>query len=206
MSDSSAVTMESIELDRIRDCGSQMREQMHAETVAEYAEALLDGAVFPPVVLFHDGTDHWLADGFHRLEAHRKIGRKEIAAEVRQGSSRDAILHGIGSNATHGLRRTQVDKRRAVVRLLQDPHWGKWSDRKIGEAARVDHKTVAKIKRELVGGEIPTTPKTTKAPGELPRANGGPNERPSMLSEVLRTAPDAAIVAEVRRRGLTVTP
>ena len=63
---------------------------------------MLDGAVFPPVIVFHDGADYWLADGFHRVEAARKIDRKEIEAEIRDGTARDAILHGIGANATHG--------------------------------------------------------------------------------------------------------
>ena len=38
-----------------------------------------------------------------------------------KGTQRDAILWSISANATHGLRRTNEDKRRAVTRLLQDP-------------------------------------------------------------------------------------
>ena len=102
-----------------------------------------------------DGTDYWLADGFHRVGAARKIGRETIEAEIKDGSARDAILHGIGSNASHGLRRTQADKQRAVERLLKDPEWARWSDRKIAEVAKVDHKTVGKIRRDL-SGEFPT--------------------------------------------------
>jgi hypothetical protein len=29
---------------------------------------------FPPVVVYFDGTDYWLADGFHRLAAWERIG------------------------------------------------------------------------------------------------------------------------------------
>ena len=113
---------------------------------------------------------YWLADGFHRVEAARKIERKTIIAEIRQGTARDAILHAVGSNAAHGLRRTQADKRRAVERLLKDPEWARWSDRKIAEAAKVDHKTVGTIRRELAG-EFPTRPSPTKAKGgEFPTA------------------------------------
>lgn len=104
----------------------------------DYADDMLNGAVFPPVTVYFDGIDYFLGDGFHRVEAARKIERKEILAEVRKGTARDAILHGISANSTHGLRRTQADKRRAIETLLLDPEWAQWSDRKIAEAAKVD--------------------------------------------------------------------
>lgn len=206
-----AKTHESIPLDRIKDCGAQMRVEMRPETINDYVTDMLAGAVFPPVVVFFDGSDYWLGDGFHRVEAARKIERDTILADVRQGTERDAILHGVGSNASHGLRRTQADKRRAVERLLKDPEWAKWSDRKIAEVAKVDHKTVAAVKRELIG-EIPTTKKaggdfpTRKngGGGEIPTDNGKPVDRSSLMADVLSAVPDRALIAECRRRGLTV--
>jgi hypothetical protein len=183
-----------------------MRVEMRVETVNDYANDMLDGAVFPPVILYDDGTDLWLADGFHRLEAARKINRDTILAEVREGTARDAILHGIGSNAAHGLRRTQADKRRAVERLLKDPEWARWSDRKIAKAARVDHKTVGAIRRELTG-EFPTGTAAKGKSGEIAtpaKPNGMPGDRASLLGDVLRTVPNDVLIAECRRRGLTV--
>src|SRR5215467_201035 len=153
-----------IPLSNIKDPGAQMRIEMRAETVNDYAEAMLNDADFPPVILYHDGTDYWLGDGYHRVAAARKIERKTIKAEVREGKARDAILCGIGANATHGLQRTQADKRQAIERLVNDPEWARWSDRKIADAAKVDHKTVAKVRREL-SGEIPTP---TRLSGEIP--------------------------------------
>ncbi len=40
------------------------------------------------------------------------------AADVRTGTKRDAILFSVGANATHGTRRTNEDKRRAVMTLF----------------------------------------------------------------------------------------
>src|SRR5262245_1269401 len=108
-----------VQLALIKDGGAQMRVEMRVETVNDYANDMLDGDKFPPVIVFYDGEVYWLADGFHRVGAARKIGRVAIAAEVRNGSARDAILYGIGSNAAHSLRRSQADKRRAVERLLK---------------------------------------------------------------------------------------
>ena len=197
------VRVEPIPLAHIKDCGAQMRTEMRPEVINEYAADMLDGAAFPPVVLYDDGADLWLADGFHRVEAARKIGRETIDAQIRQGSARDAVLHGVGSNAVHGLRRTQADKRRAVERLLKDPEWAKWSDRKIAKAARVDNKTVAAVRRELLGEFL--TSATKKAKGEEfltenPKTNG----RGSLVVDVLHAIPDDILIAECRRRGLTV--
>jgi hypothetical protein len=194
--------VDSIPLSKIKDGGAQMRAEMRDETVDDYASDMLNGAVFPPIVVFYDGNDYWLGDGFHRVSAARKIDRETIVAEIRQGTARDATLHGIGSNAVHGLRRTQADKRRAVERLLKDPEWARWSDRKIAEVAKVDHKTVGTMRREL-SGEIPTT----KRSGDFPTAhkpNGKPNGRGSVLGDVLQHISDDVLIAECRRRGLTV--
>jgi hypothetical protein len=194
--------VEPIPLAHIKDGGAQIRVEMRPETVNDYSNDLLDGAIFPPIIVFYDGSDYWLADGFHRVEAGRKIGRETIVAEIREGSSRDAVLHGVGSNAVHGLRRTQADKRRAVERLLTDSEWARWSDRKIGEVAKVDHKTVGTIRRELAG-EFPTTTSKAKG-GEILTTNGMPNNRASLIGAVLHSIPDDVLVAECRRRGLMV--
>ncbi len=115
--------------------------------------------------------------------AARKIGRETIEAEIKDGSARDAILHGIGANASHGLRRTQADKQRAVERLLKDPEWARWSDRKIAEVAKVDHKTVGKIRRDL-SGEFPTGKSLAwgnpQADWQAERVGLGPRKRPRL--------------------------
>lgn len=38
-----------------------------------------------------DGTDYWLFDGYHRLEAMRRLGFNTCAAQVFKGSRRDAF-------------------------------------------------------------------------------------------------------------------
>jgi DNA modification methylase len=114
----------------------------------DYTEALKAGAKFPPIVVFHDGSDYWPADGFHRLNAHARAGLPKIAAEVRTGTRRDALLFAVGANAAHGKRRTNEDKRRAVLLLLADEEWGKWSDREIARRCAVDNSLVSKIIKE----------------------------------------------------------
>lgn len=140
-----------IEIDQIRlDGGTQARAGLNPDTVVDYAEQMEDEAtVFPPVIVYHDGKDYWLSDGFHRVAAWNRIGREEIPVEVRQGDRRRAILHACGANGAHGLRRTADDKRRAVMTLLEDREWSQWTDREIARQCVVSPCTVAKYRAEL---------------------------------------------------------
>lgn len=140
------MTAESIALSAIRtDGGTQARAGLCEETVEEYAAHLKTGASMPRVVVFHDGADHWLADGFHRVAAYLRAGRKVIPADVRQGTRRDAVLHACGANAEHGLRRTNADKRRAVETLLRDEEWSQWPQAQIAKTCGVSREYVSRV-------------------------------------------------------------
>jgi hypothetical protein len=56
------------------------------ETVQKYIIRLERGDKLRPVRVRFDGKNYWLEDGFHRLEAARKVGRKTIAAKVIPGT------------------------------------------------------------------------------------------------------------------------
>lgn len=138
-----------IPLNKIRtDGGTQPRADFNHDAIREYSEAMRDGTEFPPIIVFFDGAEHWLSDGFHRLKAADRIGALDIRAEVRQGTQRDAILHSVGANASHGLRRTNADKQRAVKRLLGDEEWAKWSDGEIARRCGVSQPFVSVLRRE----------------------------------------------------------
>jgi DNA modification methylase len=146
-------TRQEIEISRIKiDLELQPRAQMNFITVAEYATAMTDGVAFPPVVVFFDGSDYFLADGFHRVVAARDyVGLTSFYADVRLGNRRDAILYSVGANAEHGLQRRTEDKRKAIQKLLDDPEWSQWSDREIARQCKVDHKTVSSLRPMHLG-------------------------------------------------------
>lgn len=137
------------------DGGTQMRAQLDDATVFEYTQtmAAADGwGTFPPVVAFYDGTDYWLGDGFHRVAAFRDAftdTARKIPVDVRAGTRREAILHAAGANASHGLRRTNADKRRAVETLLRDEEWAAWSNTEIARRCSVSESSVRNIRAEL---------------------------------------------------------
>lgn len=126
----------------------QSRQQLNQEVIAEYAEAMSHGATFPPVIVFYDGSNLWLADGFHRIAATQVNGDLEILAERKSGYRRDAALYAVGANTTHGFQRTNADKRRAVKRLLQDLEWCQWSDNAIAQKCGVSHSFVGRIRQQ----------------------------------------------------------
>jgi phage N-6-adenine-methyltransferase len=138
----------SIELIRT-DGGCQPRAAIDIDVVGDYAAAMADGSEFPPVVVFYDGADYWLADGYHRLAAAAQLGLDGVASDVRQGARRDAVLFSVGTNAAHGLQRTNEDKRRAVMTLLGDPEWAAWSDREIARRCAVSNDFVSRLRQKL---------------------------------------------------------
>lgn len=145
---------------RVRmDGGTQPRSRISSEVVDQYCVALRNKAKFPAIVVFYDGQDYWLADGFHRVRAHLKQRRRRILAEIRQGTRRDAILWAAGANGDHGLQRSHEDIRRAVMTLLRDAEWGQWSDAEIARHAKVHHSTVSKHRRDLRNSGELRTPK-----------------------------------------------
>jgi hypothetical protein len=146
---------EQLSVDIIRsDGGTQPRVIMNSLVILEYAEAMSDGAAFPPVVAFFDGADYWLADGFHRLNAARQAQLETINADVRQGTREDAEWYSFAANKDNGLHRSNEDKQNAIKRALQHPKGVELSDREIARHVGVDHKTVVTCRVNL-SGEIP---------------------------------------------------
>jgi len=137
----------------VTDAGTQMRAGTRMETVKEYTElASKEGWTFTtPLVVFFDGERYFLADGFHRYEACMLAKRASVMADIRRGTLRDAIKFALGANQTHGLRRSNDDKRNAVLVALNDAEWGKMSNRAIGEMCGVSNVTVMSIRNESKG-------------------------------------------------------
>ncbi len=101
------------------DGDTQPRTAINPGIVQEYAEALEAGVGFPAVTIVHDGATYWLVDGFHRFFAHRRLNRPQIKAEMIAGELADARWLSVAANKAHGLRRTNEDKAKAVVRALK---------------------------------------------------------------------------------------
>lgn len=107
-----------------------------------YVESLKRGDVFPPADVYHDGKSYWLADGSYRLEAAKRCGRKELLCNVHVGGKREATLAAAAANVTNGLPRSHADIKKAVLKLLRDKEWSKWSDNTIAGHLKINRNTV----------------------------------------------------------------
>ncbi len=179
------------------DGQTQPRERLDTNVVSDYAE-MLDA--LPPVTVFREGNNYWLADGFHRHAAHVKAKLEQISADVRNGTVDDARLFAAGANAAHGLRRTIADKRRAVRIVLWHPLAEDWSDRQIATHCGVSHTFVARSRLDLNGAVVARSDtKPNPEPATLPTdavadPSSGPPERPTAKTELPKGLdPDVAM-------------
>lgn len=166
--------MISLSLSAVRtDGGTQPRAAIDSRVVDEYATEMKAGANFPPVDVFYDGENYWLADGFHRRDAVDWRGHKEIECEVHQGTLEDAQWYSFGANKTNGMRRTNDDKQRAVKAALVHPKGAELSDGEIARHVGVGHNMVSEWRKKLE----PIFTKSKDSPQAL--ANQRPDAEPT---------------------------
>ena len=152
-----------LELTSIRvDGGTQSRLELSQEVVNEYAEHMAEGSVFPAVIVFQDGANYWLADGFHRYFATKKNKGKTINADVQVGTQEEAILFSFTANSNRGLRMTSADKRNIVIRMLTNKTWGGWTDAAIARHVGITGMTVGRIRKGLNKTDKPKKERVTK--------------------------------------------
>jgi len=128
------------------DGGTQPRLELDQAMVKDYAEKMRDGIVFPPIIVFHDGSEYWLADGFHRYFATKSNALTTIEAEVKQGTLRDAMLFAWSANNRHGKPPKPEDIRAIIRKMFEDEEWSKWSNVQIAKQLEVSISTVQRLR------------------------------------------------------------
>lgn len=149
-----------------------------------------------PLIVYFDGIEYWLADGFHRYHALGRLGKNRALCRVYKGAQRDAMLFSVGANHDHGLKRTNGDKRKAVLTLLQDEEWGGRSNTWISDHCHVSEYLVEQLRREnptlrkpaLTGRDGRVLPAAYAAGGG---GGGQENYQAKLEKEVMPDAPDA---------------
>ena len=146
----------------------QSRGAIDADVIEAYAERMAydaitklvhdpEGKPWPPVeVYLIEPERHVVVDGFHRVAAARRAELTHIRCILHEGSEQDALIHSLGVNARHGLPRSRADKRRAVVRALEEPELRCLTDKAIASICAVSNRFVGSVREELeVDGTIP---------------------------------------------------
>ena len=131
------------------DTSTQPREQINFIVVADYAEQYRTGAIMPAIEVVTDGEVYWLWDGWHRTKGAEQAGKETIMANVQAGDLATAQWLSYSANQTHGLRRSNADKRRAVELALSHPKAVTLSDQQLSNHCGVARSNVWNIRKEM---------------------------------------------------------
>jgi len=148
------------------DGDTQARLALSQEKVQEYAALMEDGEEFRPIDAFFDGSDYWLADGFHRYFATKANKKTAIAVTVHNGTLEDAQLFAFAANKGHGLHMSATDIRHCIVRMLEHPVWGGWSNAAIAKHVGTSKMTVGRVKAAMSEPEESTEKKYVNKHGQ----------------------------------------
>lgn len=152
---------------------TQARVSISEDTVQEYAERMIAGDEFPPVDVFHDGSDYYLADGFHRVLAAKRALFDSIDCNIHKGTLADAKWFAIGANKTNGQRMNRGDIKRAVeVALTEFPDK---TQNEVSSHVGCSQSWVADIKKLIIGSDNEALPHT--------RINERGQERPTSYNK-----------------------
>lgn len=211
-----------IPLNKLRlDGDTQPRVSIDTTLVDEYSEGYAGGVVFPPIDVFFDGVDYWIADGFHRWHAAMKAGLDAIDCCIHKGTVEDAKWFSYAANQTHGSRRSNSDKAKAVKAALLHTNGAKMSDHQIAEYVGVSQPMVGKYRNDLAatnkdykspartgkdGRTIDTSNIGKKSPPREQPANDNPPSQPRtrdaavvpVVQSPRSTAPDTNLLGEFK--------
>jgi ParB-like chromosome segregation protein Spo0J len=161
------------------------------QELAELGNDMKTNGLKVPAVFYEDDSGkRWALDCRNRLEAMERAGvpfplvGAGLDAMVKSGAARivkdiDPFAYVVSVNL-HRRHLTPEQKRELIAKLLKaDP--GK-SDRQVAKTAKVDHKTVASVRREsAANGEIPHKGDRTEASGR--KARGRKPRKPAKSSK-----------------------
>lgn len=129
------------------------KDRLGSNLVKQFAEALRAGATLPPIVV--ERATSRVVDGFHRVEAHRRVYGREAVIEVVEkdyANEGEMFVDAMRLNSAHGSRLTAYDQLRCVAiaeRLSIDP-------RRVAGALSVRPSYVGELSAKRMGGELGT--------------------------------------------------
>ncbi len=87
----------------VRDYRYQVREKLDPHTVTKYIGIYAKGNEMDAARIVKAGTKLTLVDGWHRVAAQERIGRKKVKARVIEGTEKEARWMAAAANLHHGL-------------------------------------------------------------------------------------------------------
>ena len=130
------------------------RARLGSNHVRQLAEAIRAGATLPPIVVERETSR--VVDGFHRVEAHRRVHGREALVEAYErdyANEGEMFLDAVRLNAAHGSRLASYDQLRCVSiaeRLSIDPS-------QVAGALSVRPSYVGELSARRTGTELSTS-------------------------------------------------
>lgn len=156
----------------------QPRDALDIEAIADYTRIFKEckESPFPPWRVFLIDGKHYLTRGFHRMAAAKTANRSTHICEVVKGTRQEALVDAASSNADNGVRRTNKDKRRAVLMLLTGTNAPQWPNRVIAKTTSTSHQFVNVLAKELAGENGEPAKRSTRKKKKKVAGNGHPDE------------------------------
>lgn len=160
----------------------QPRDALDPEAIADYTRVFKTckdkESPFPPWRVYLIDGKHYLTRGFHRVVAAKAANRTTHSCEVFKGTRQEALIDAASSNADNGVRRTNKDKRRAVLMLLTSSDAPEWSNRFIAKMTHTTHELVNRVAKELADENGEPAKRSTRKKKKKKKAagNGHPDE------------------------------
>lgn len=163
----------------------QIRDSLDEVLIEDLRAALSAGTLLTEVICFRCGDDLILVDGFHRVEAAKRIGLVDLMAQIKNGTTDDALRFVTSKshpNNRHGNKYTPAERRAAVRLSLRK--WPEMGDSWHGDHCSMDHKTVTEIREDAertLG--IPKVEVTVGKDGKKYRKNRADTSQPVPRNE-----------------------
>lgn len=96
---------------------------LNEQIVAAYIQEIEPTRIFSTLKVCFDGTDYWLFDGYHRLEAMKRLGFNTCTVQIFKGSRRDAFRRYIKDKLKCEHRESQNVFKHCLRILSEDEEW-----------------------------------------------------------------------------------
>ncbi len=160
------MAQQKIKLSDIRLDGNTQHRKLNEPAVRDYSLLMKEGHKFPPVEIVFDGTDYWLWDGFHRVEAARRGGAETIIANVVRNSHEHAVLLSYGANSQHGRPRQDGEIQTIIRKMMGSTQYDGWTDQAYAETVGASRFYINRVRntkpRETKKKKKDETPEATK--------------------------------------------
>lgn len=192
------------------DGSPKVRAEVRSDTVEEYqSQYRLKGNRMPEPHLFKSGKMFIIGDGWHRVTAMKNLKTKAALFEIHEGGYSECLKFALTANLSHGLRRTNADKRAGAMSAIKE--FPSLSNKELSNICAVDDHTIATVRTEMEASlEVKAVSKRQGADGKTytakPRtASEIPRVKPQNAKDSSKKTPkDAAVVKD--DTGIAIPP